>query len=267
MSPAVSTRCLGLEAVGIDDRTIKAVGENVMEKLRSLSFCVVGCGGTGANFAEMIVRSGGRRIVLIDGDRVDDTNLNRVFGFSFDDVELPKVEALSARLMSIRPRSEVETLSDHFRERENIANGYVLGQRVRDAVYDADVVFIGTDTNRSRIAVEDLCRAKTQGMYLSCGVVVDRTSGVYAFECNWSPKTPLEYAEQEGYGPEGASFVSIVQEATSVAFTMLISHLTCADCEFKSYVKVYDSVFRPTETIVNGKSSGKRLWCSDSTHE
>lgn len=85
------------------DRTAKALGPAVMDKLRTLRFCVVGCGGTGANFAEMLVRSGATHVTLIDGDTVDESNLNRVSSFAWYDVESPKVVALRARLDAIRP--------------------------------------------------------------------------------------------------------------------------------------------------------------------
>ena len=73
----------GLERIaimGLDDRTSKALGDKVMERLRSLRFCIVGCGGTGANFAEMLVRTGATRLALIDGAVVKEEDLNRVFG-------------------------------------------------------------------------------------------------------------------------------------------------------------------------------------------
>ena len=87
----------------VDDRTAKALGNDVMERLRSLRFCIVGCGGTGANFAEMLVRTGATRLTLIDGSGVEESNLNRVFSFSYSDCGDPKVEALKRRLESIRP--------------------------------------------------------------------------------------------------------------------------------------------------------------------
>ena len=65
------------------DRTAKALGDDVMDKLRTKRFSVVGCGGTGANFAEMLVRSGATQIDLIDGDVVNESNLNRVSSFAW----------------------------------------------------------------------------------------------------------------------------------------------------------------------------------------
>lgn len=230
--------------MGIDDRTEKALGNDVMGQLRSLGFCIVGCGGTGANFAEMLVRSGATRLTLIDGSKIKDTDLNRIFSFTSADIGDPKVEVLKKRLDSIRPGClEVCTLQDSFRKPKGNLEGNSIGQRVRDAVHDADVVFVGTDTNTSRLAIEELCRDKDGGMLLSCGVVVDRKSGVFEFECTWSPKTPVEREDARGYGPENASFASILLEATSVAFTMLLSHLKCKNSDFKSYRKRYGANF------------------------
>lgn len=248
--------------MSIDDRTVEALGADVMEKLRSLHFCIVGCGGTGASFAEMLVRTGALRLTLIDGSRVEDSNLNRVFNFFPEDCEKKKVEVLKKRLESIRPGClRVSAVPDSFRKPEDILETHLVGQRARDAVCDADVVFIGTDTNGSRLAVEKLCQDENKRMYLSCGVRVDPASGVLEFECAWLPETPPEREDEEGYGPKNASFGSIVHEAVSVAFTMLLSHLKCADSSFRWYYRRYDGSLQPVETVVNQRSSDSTPQC------
>lgn len=225
----------------ISDRTTKALGDRVVKKLGSLHFCIVGCGGTGASFAEMLVRTGATRLTLIDGDCINESNLNRVFSFFPSDCGKPKVEVLKNRLESIRPDGlRIEVLKDRFRRREDILEEYLIGQQVRDAVCDADVVFIGTDTNWSRLAIEELCQDEDKRMYLSCGVRVDPSAGVFEIECNWLPETPCEREQDRGYGPDDASFASIVHEAVSVTFTMLLSHLKCDNSEFNRYRKKYD---------------------------
>ena len=239
---------------GFTERTAKALGPDVMAKLREYRFCIVGCGGTGANFAEMLVRSGATKVTLIDGDVVDESNLNRVSSFAWSDINVPKVDALKARLDAIRPGLDIIALPSSFKERENILND-ALGQSVRDAVYDADVVFVGTDTNTSRLAIEKLHKYRDGGMLLSCGILVDREKCIFEFECNWSPQTPVERAKDEGYGPHDASFASIVLEATAVAFSMLISHLACPDSNFRSYLRRYDATFQPVNALVNETSN------------
>ena len=105
------------------------------------------------------------------------------------------------------------------------------------------------------MAIEELCRSKIPRMYLSCGVHIDRKEGEYFFVCIWSPKTPRESRAAEGYGPENASYAAIVHEATSVAFSMLLSHLSFPASAFRYYFRRYDRHFRPVETVVNGMSS------------
>ena len=234
--------------MGLDRRTTAALGIDMMEKLESLEFCIVGCGGTGANFAEILVRTGARHLTLIDGGNVKESDLNRVFSFTVQDVEEPKVQVLANRLREVgRPGLELNTLYDSFRRSDQILEGHTLGQKVRDAVHDADVVFAATDTNTSRIGIENLCSSKLHGMLLCCGVYLDGKAGVYKYECAWSPKTPQAREEVQGYGPDNASFASIVLEATSVAFTMLLSHLKCGNSQFKRYRRQYDATFTPVE--------------------
>ena len=222
-----------------------------MEQLKALRFCIVGCGGTGANFSDMLVRTGARHLTLIDGGIVKESGLNRVLCFTAGDVGKSKVEVLEKHLRAVAGNElEVRSLSDSFRRPDQITDDNPIGQCVRDAVHNADVVFAATDTNTSRLAIEKLCREKEGGMLLCCGVRVDRMAGVYEYECAWSPKTPEDQAEAEGYGPKNASFASIVLEATSVAFTMLLSHLQYGKSRFKYYRRKYDANFTPVETII-----------------
>ena len=157
--------------MGLDERTTAAIGDELMERILSLRFCVVGCGGTGTNFADMLVRTGARRLTLIDGSTVKKSGLNRVFCFTAKDVGKPKVTVLERHLRAIAgDQLDVCSLYDSFRRPNQILEGNTIGQRVRDAVHDADVVFAATDTNTSRLAIEELCRE----MLLCCGVLVDR---------------------------------------------------------------------------------------------
>jgi len=226
-------------------RTKAVLGKKMMEKLASLRFCIVGCGGTGATFAEMLVRSGVKNICLVDGDKVDETNLNRVFGFVSENVGENKVNILKERLESIGPEINVCSFTDYLRSREHTTPGNHQGQKVRDCVYDADAIFIGTDTNESRIVCEELCKDKSGGkIYLSCGIGVEKEKSF--FECNWKPETPIKKQKGTGYGPENASYISIVTEATSVAFSMLLYHLKKPQSDkYKKYYKEYDKDFIP----------------------
>ena len=241
----------------IDERTAEALGADVMKKLRRLHFCIAGCGGTGASFAEMLVRTGVLGLALADGSSIEGTSLDRNFCFFPEDCGERKVEALKKRLESIRPDClGVEAIPDSFRRSEDILATNLRGQRARDAGCNADAVFIGTDTNKSRRAVETLCRDEGNEMHLACGVEVDRQAGRFAFECARAPETPCEREGAGGYGPGNASFASVVHEAVSAAFTMLPSHLKRGNSGFRPYCRECDGNLQPVGTIVNEGSSG-----------
>lgn len=244
----------------ISTKTKNAFSEQLMNELSSLKFCIVGCGGTGATFAEMLVRSGAKNICLVDGDKVCLSNLNRVFGFVHKDSGEYKVKALKDRLESINTGINICSIPDNFRKSENITDDNTNGQKVRDSVYSADVVFIGVDKNEIRIECEELCKQEPKKMYLSTGIIVDKEFAY--FECNWKPETPEHKKEDEGYGPENSSFISIVSEATSVAFTMLLHHIDNPKSrEFKSYYKKY-SGFKPITIQIDGKCIMQNTNCN-----
>ena len=228
--------------------------------IESFRFCVVGCGGTGSNFAELLVRTGATRIDLVDGSEVKESGLNRVFAFSESDRGAQKTKALKARLGAIRTKlKEINRYPTHFRTAEQSIDDSQGDAAVWAAVATADVVFIAVDERDSRLAVEKFCLEEGSGRYLSCGVRVDPKNDEFAFVCNWRPVSPEKGIDHyDGYGPENASFGSIVIEATSIAFTMLLSHLKDAQSDFVKYYKKYDGTFRPTEISINGKTSYNR---------
>ena len=75
--------------------------------LRLKTVAVAGCGGLGSNAAVALVRAGVGRLILIDHDVVEPSNLNRQHFFQ-DDIGKPKVEALAAHLRRIHPAVGLE---------------------------------------------------------------------------------------------------------------------------------------------------------------
>src|SRR5690349_7153769 len=67
-----------LTRVVSDRLQIRVFGARTTEDLTQLRVAIVGCGGTGSAVASLLARIGVSRFVLIDADRVDMTNLNRL---------------------------------------------------------------------------------------------------------------------------------------------------------------------------------------------
>ena len=58
-------------------RTELLLGTEKLDKLRRSHVLVLGVGGVGAYTAEMLVRAGVGELTIVDGDVVEETNLNR----------------------------------------------------------------------------------------------------------------------------------------------------------------------------------------------
>lgn len=232
------------------DRTYKALGPEILTRLRDQRFCIIGNGGIGANFAEMLVRSGATRLTLIDGSPVEESNLNRTFSFTSLDLEARKAKALRRRLGEIRHDGVfVQEIVDSFRTTDELLPTDVPTQvALQRQICYADIVLIATDTNRSRVALEQLCR-QNKIQYASCGVYIDAAAGIYEFECAWNPTTPPDRKDDQDYGPDNASYAAIVMEATSVMFTMLLNYLSPKrDKLWSRYLRTYDASFCPINT-------------------
>jgi proteasome lid subunit RPN8/RPN11 len=67
------------------DRQRLALGESGQRVLRDLHVAVVGLGGTGSVTFVQLVHLGVGQITVIDGDRVEDTNISRVIGATVTD--------------------------------------------------------------------------------------------------------------------------------------------------------------------------------------
>lgn len=84
-------------------RTAQAFGEGTTSKLNSLKIAVVGCSGTGSPLIEQLVRLGVGHLVLIDPDKVEHKNLNRIVNSTVQDAEKEnfKVDVLESAIKKI----------------------------------------------------------------------------------------------------------------------------------------------------------------------
>lgn len=141
------------------DRQIRAIGESGQSLLEKLVVGIVGLGGTGSIVAELLARIGVKEFVLVDPDRVEESNISRLFGSVPRSVGDPKVEVVRDYLSKIGVRK----IAAH---RESATRQSTL-MRLRDA----DVVFgcVDNDLTRSilnRFAVQYLIPLLDMGIRL-----------------------------------------------------------------------------------------------------
>ncbi len=78
-------------------RHAAAFGQPFVDKLQSLRVGVVGAGGTGSPTIMLLARAGVGELVVVDNDRLERSNLNRVRGAGVPDVGLASLFPLEAR--------------------------------------------------------------------------------------------------------------------------------------------------------------------------
>ena len=100
---------------------LKHFGEEKLKKIQSVRVGIAGLGGLGSNCACNLVRSGFRKFVLGDFDKVELSNLNRQFYF-LDQVGSLKTKALKENLLRINPDLEIA----HFEEKIEVFNALAL---------------------------------------------------------------------------------------------------------------------------------------------
>ncbi|WP_174729971.1 tRNA threonylcarbamoyladenosine dehydratase [Mesobacillus harenae] len=93
-----------------------AIGKEGLELLKNKTVAVLGIGGVGSFSAEALARSGVGRLVLVDKDDVDITNVNRQLIALLSTVGRPKVEIMEERIRDINPDCEVISLKMFYTE-------------------------------------------------------------------------------------------------------------------------------------------------------
>lgn len=95
-------------------RTRLLVGDRVLQRIGAFRVILFGVGGVGSWCAESLVRSGVRRLTLVDSDRVSITNVNRQMPATVPTVGRVKVEVVRERLLSINPDAEICAVQDIY---------------------------------------------------------------------------------------------------------------------------------------------------------
>ena len=89
------------------DRFKKLISEDSFENISSKTVLVVGVGGVGGYVVEALVRSGIGKIIIVDGDVVDETNINRQIIALSSTVGQSKVDVFERRIKDINEKCEV----------------------------------------------------------------------------------------------------------------------------------------------------------------
>jgi len=146
-------------------RQILALGDAGQRILETVHVAIVGLGGLGSLVAEQLAHLGVRRFTLVDDDRIETTNLNRLVGAKRSDVGRLKVDVAARNIRGIGPRSDVERIPGNVREPEAL-----------DALKRTDFIFGCVDSDSARLILNELTLAY-QTPYIDGGVGIEAIDG------------------------------------------------------------------------------------------
>ncbi len=219
------------------------IGEEGQRKLAQSTLMIVGCGALGSTQAELLVRAGVGRLILVDRDVLEIHNLQRQVLFDEEDVreKMPKAQGALRRLQKINSQVEVEAFVED-----------VTSANVEKLLASVDLLMDGTDNFETRYLLNDAAVAThTPWIY---GGVLGTSGTVMAVlpECSPClrcvfPEPPkafnLPTCESHGVLNAAVSWVAALQ--VTEAFKVLLGYPAE---EFKLYaLNIWEGMLTPVK--------------------
>jgi molybdopterin/thiamine biosynthesis adenylyltransferase/rhodanese-related sulfurtransferase len=157
------------------------VGEEGQARLRDASVLVVGAGGLGSAVLQYLCAAGVGAVVIVDPDRVEESNLHRQPIYRMEDVGLLKAKAAREALLSLNPQVRIEPVCERLTP-SNVA--HLVGA--------ADLVIDAADSFAATYVMSDECHRI--GKVLVSASVLGLSGYVGAF-CGGAPSYRAVFPE------------------------------------------------------------------------
>jgi molybdopterin/thiamine biosynthesis adenylyltransferase len=223
------------------DRQERLFGRESQQRLRSLCVAVVGLGGLGSFVALELAYLGVGHLILIDPDRVEITNLNRLLAATPTDIGRGKVTVYKDLIGQIDPTIQVDAFEQS-----------IIDKQAREHVKDADVLMGCVDSHGARLILNQIAMRyliplidggsgarqwREQGPFVMGGQVQVVVPGSGCLECSGfidpqraafdlAPPEQQEAERRHGYGtretaPAVISLNGVIASAQVMEFMFL----------------------------------------------
>lgn len=162
------------------------IGDAGQAKIAASTVLLIGVGGIGCATATYLASSGTGRLVLVDFDTVDATNLGRQTLYSPADIGQLKVECARSKLQDLNPDIEIVAISNRL-----------SGQSLSDAVDAANVVIDGSDNFQTRFEVNNAAFENGRCLISASAIRFEGQLAVFGPNYDESPCYRCLYAEAD----------------------------------------------------------------------
>ena len=149
-----------------NERTEILIGKDGVKTLENSTVAIIGVGGVGGYACTMLARAGVGNLIVVDFDKVDETNINRQIIANTKNVGMDKTTVLKEMLVQINPNCKVTAICERF-SAENAAK--ILNKNV-DFVIDA------IDSTKDKIDL--ICYCKENDIKIVSSMGAGNRSGI-----------------------------------------------------------------------------------------
>ncbi len=160
------------------------VGAEGQARLAAATVLVVGAGGLGCAVLQYLVAAGVGRLIIVDHDLVEESNLHRQPLYRMSDLGARKVHAASAALQAMNPAVRIEPVA----ERLSSVNAPALVQA-------ASVVIDAADSFAVTYLLSDTCRQACKALVSASVLGLSGYVGVF---CGGAPSYRAVFPELPG---------------------------------------------------------------------
>ncbi|KAG9103518.1 hypothetical protein FRC06_010199 [Ceratobasidium sp. 370] len=138
------------------DRQIRLWGLDAQQKMRNATVLVVRLKGVATEAIKNIVLAGIGKLIIIDGEPVDETDLGCGFFFPEGSVGQPRVEAAKPQIQSLNPLVNVVAVSDF---------GCLSNGQIDATLAEVDLVCVTDCQKDEMLRLNDACRRSNKLFY------------------------------------------------------------------------------------------------------
>jgi molybdopterin-synthase adenylyltransferase len=127
-------------------RNVETLSLEENDNMKNKTVCIIGCGGLGGYVIEMLARLGVGKLIAVDGDIFEESNLNRQILSETSKIGSSKALTAVERVNKINPYVDITAVTDRL----TLENG-------TEIIKKANVVVDALDSVETRLILEGLC--------------------------------------------------------------------------------------------------------------
>lgn len=194
---------------------LKEIGPEGQERLRQGKVLIIGCGGLGSPAAMYLAAAGIGTIGLMDGDVVDESNLQRQVIHFTPDVGRRKPTSAAEKLRAINPECNIKEIQE-----------YLTADNAANIIADYDFVIDGTDRYHTKYLINDVCVKNRKpfshgGVLRYSGNAFTYVPGTACYRCIFGDEPSqddIPTASQVGILGTVAGMIGVIQATEAIKF-------------------------------------------------